>query len=46
MCGIAGFWQTKRQGEIPAEILIRVGTRSRSSDFSHQHKMLFYVNVF
>jgi asparagine synthase (glutamine-hydrolysing) len=25
MCGIAGFWQTKRQAEIPAEILIRMG---------------------
>lgn len=26
MCGIAGFWQTKRQAEIPAEVLIRMGT--------------------
>ena len=26
MCGIAGFWQTKRQAEIPAEILLRMGT--------------------
>jgi asparagine synthase (glutamine-hydrolysing) len=26
MCGIAGFWQTKRQVEIPAEILLRMGT--------------------
>jgi asparagine synthase (glutamine-hydrolysing) len=26
MCGIAGFWQTKRQTEIPAEILLRMGT--------------------
>ena len=25
MCGIAGFWQTKRQAEIPAEILLRMG---------------------
>ena len=26
MCGIAGFWQTKRQAEIPAEVLLRMGT--------------------
>ncbi|MGC2742049.1 MAG: asparagine synthase (glutamine-hydrolyzing) [Candidatus Angelobacter sp.] len=26
MCGIAGFWQTKRQAEIPAETLLRMGT--------------------
>jgi asparagine synthase (glutamine-hydrolysing) len=26
MCGIAGFWQMKRQAEIPAEILLRMGT--------------------
>jgi asparagine synthase (glutamine-hydrolysing) len=26
MCGIAGFWQNKRQAEIPAEILLRMGT--------------------
>src|SRR5579864_7124559 len=25
MCGIAGFWQTKRQAEIPAEVLLRMG---------------------
>ena len=25
MCGIAGFWQTKRQAEVPAEILLRMG---------------------
>jgi asparagine synthase (glutamine-hydrolysing) len=25
MCGIAGFWQTKRQAEIPAEVLRRMG---------------------
>ena len=25
MCGIAGFWQMKRQAEIPAEILLRMG---------------------
>lgn len=25
MCGIAGFWQTKRRAEVPAEILAQMG---------------------
>jgi asparagine synthase (glutamine-hydrolysing) len=36
MCGIAGFWQTKRKAEVPAELLVQMGNtlKSRGPDDS------------